>query len=60
VFSKYLSGFGVNSAGQVKALAPLVHAVVVGSYFTEVIQKAAAEDPSAIYAGVGKALAQLL
>jgi tryptophan synthase alpha chain len=33
-------GFGITNAAQVKALAPLVHAVVVGSYFTRVIQQA--------------------
>lgn len=35
-------GFGINSAAQIKVLAPLVHAVVVGSYFTRTIQDAVA------------------
>jgi tryptophan synthase alpha chain len=35
-------GFGITNAAQVKALAPLVYAVVVGSYFTRTIQQAVA------------------
>jgi tryptophan synthase alpha chain len=52
-------GFGVNSAGQVKALAPLVHAVVVGSYFTRTIQEAV-RDKKNVYSTVRAVLAKLL
>ncbi|MDR2431718.1 MAG: tryptophan synthase subunit alpha [Candidatus Margulisbacteria bacterium] len=51
-------GFGINKAGQIKALSPLVHAVVVGSYFTRTVQKAASEKKD-IYAAVKSALGKL-
>jgi tryptophan synthase alpha chain len=50
-------GFGINNAAQVKALAPLVHAVVVGSYFTRTIQRAASAGQSvasAVREAIGK------
>ncbi|MDR1453227.1 MAG: tryptophan synthase subunit alpha [Candidatus Margulisbacteria bacterium] len=52
-------GFGITSAAQVKALAPLVHAVVIGSYFTRTIQNAVREQKS-IYQSVKTALKKLL
>jgi len=35
--SRVLGGFGIRSAVQARALAPLVHAVVVGSLFVETV-----------------------
>ena len=51
-------GFGISTAEQVKTLAPYVHAVVVGSYFTRAIQKAVAENQS-ISTAVHEALRKL-
>ncbi len=43
--ARVLGGFGVRSAAQARALAPLVHAVVVGSLFVETIDAAVAASP---------------
>ena len=51
-------GFGISNAAQVKTLTPLVHAIVVGSYFTQAIQKALNQNIS-IYTNVAKALRKL-
>jgi tryptophan synthase alpha chain len=45
--ARVLGGFGVRSAAQARALAPLVHAVVVGSLFVETIDAAVAASPGA-------------
>ncbi|GBR75617.1 tryptophan synthase alpha chain [Candidatus Termititenax persephonae] len=52
-------GFGITSARQVKALAPFVHAVVVGSYFTRTLQEAGRAN-APIYQSVAGALRKLL
>ncbi|GBR77379.1 tryptophan synthase alpha chain [Candidatus Termititenax dinenymphae] len=51
-------GFGISNAAQVKTLAPLVHAVVIGSYFTRVLQQAL-KDNTPIYQTIAKAVEEL-
>jgi tryptophan synthase alpha subunit len=58
-----LAGFGVRSREQVLALAPRVHAVVVGSRFVEAVGSAAGRPgggPGAVRQAARQAVAALL
>jgi tryptophan synthase alpha chain len=57
---KVLAGFGVRRREQVLALAPLAHAVVVGSRFVEEVGAAAAGGPQAVRRAVREAVSALL
>lgn len=51
-------GFGISTASQIQALAPLVYATVIGSYFTRTIQKAV-DEKQGIYSSVSASLKSL-
>jgi len=57
--TRVLAGFGVRDRAQVLALAPLAHAVVVGSAFVQAVAGAAAGGPRAVRRAAREAAARL-
>lgn len=57
--TKVMAGFGVSDRGQVDALDPHVHAVVVGSALVRAVAAVADEPPDAIRAAVAGRLREL-
>ena len=47
--AKILGGFGIRTRDQIRALSPLVHALVVGSFFVEKIEKSVQASPKMLY-----------
>jgi tryptophan synthase alpha chain len=58
--AKVLAGFGVRERAQVLALAPRVHAVVVGSAFVQAVRGAAAGGAQAVRRAAAEAAARLV
>mgnify|MGYP006299886797 CR=1 FL=1 len=58
--ARILGGFGIRSPGQIRVLSPLVHALVVGSFFVEKIEKSVQTSPKVLYDIMYRSIRMLL
>lgn len=58
--AKIIGGFGIRSAGQIRELGPLVHALVAGSFFVEKIEIAVQSSQEMLYDSMYKTISSLL